>query len=821
MGERLYADVITALRALRSTPLPVAAAIVTLAVAAGVNLAMLGLIDRALLSPPAGVADPGRVFTLGFHVPQERGGGRMTTAPYTTFRTIRDDVPALAGAAAFQRQAMSVIVEGEQLEVSAMTISGEYFGLLGASPSLGRGIAPDDNVPGSAPALVLSHAFWSSAFAADRNVLGRPLTVRGLDYVVTGVMPAGFSGHSTAKVDLWVPFAAAMRGSPGWDGDGFRNATSVVVRLDAGQNIAAAETQAGAALERRVSLVSTIGADVAPSEQRVAWWLTGISVLVFVIGLANTATLLVVRSAKTRFDLAVRAALGASKSRLVRHAILEAALVAVAAIGLASVLALWLDEAVRRVLFPGILVRAGFAGPAIGTAVVAGGLAAIVAAIANVWQLPSTVQPAHLAHSGPAGGRRSKTMTGLLLVQTTLSVLLLAGAAMFGGSLYKLWAQDFGMAMDRVLVVDVEPGPGQTGGHELYLPALDRIRRLPEVAAATVIDAIPFSGFHVPPIAVPGRAEPPHVDRQLPFLIAATPEFLQILGIRVVRGRALTEADERGAPVVIVNEAMANGVWPGEEAVGKCIRIGFDPDFSIATHDPSSGPYLPTRVPCREVVGVTANVRQRSVLPVESEGRLMQYFVPFNQVPPPPFGNAGPNIRGLLVRLNGDAEAMIPVIRRLTVGERTDLPFIRVRPYAQLLDRQMRPWSIGTTLLGLFSALALAVAAVGLYAAFAYAVAERRREMAIRMAVGARPARVLAMVLREALLLAATGVVLGCASAVVAGRWVQSLLFGTEPSDLLVLGSAAVAMLVVAAVSTWWPARSASRADPSVLLRCE
>jgi putative ABC transport system permease protein len=541
--------------------------------------------------------------------------------------------------------------------------------------------------------------------------------------------------------------------------------------------------------------------------------------LVLAIGLANTGTLLVVRAARTRYDIAVRAALGASRRNLIANSLLDALVIAGAATVISWLLSAWLDEAVRRVLFPGMVVRSGVNTTAIATAAGAGALGFIVAALVFIWHLPAQVQVIDLAGHAPGGNRRTRTMTGLLLIQTAASVLLLAGAAMFGGSLYKLWAQDFGMDMDSVLIADFEQGPERIDGHdEMFYRALAQVRQMPGVEMATTFSAIPFSGFHVPPIAVPGRAEPPAVGRQLPFLIAATPEFLKILGIQLVEGRLLSDADDRGAPVVIVNQAMARGVWPGESAVGRCIRVGFDPDFNPAT---ATGPATPSdRVPCREIVGVVRDLRQRSVLPLDNEDRLMQYFVPPSQVPFPPFMVEQPQrVRGLMMRVSTDASVLAPIVRRAVVGDRVDLPFIRVRPYSELLERQMRPWSMGTTLLGLFSALALAVAAVGLYAAFAHAVAERRREMAIRIAVGAEPSAVLRMVLRDALVLTATGAALGCAAAVGSGRWIQSLLYGIEATDPRVLGAAAAAMLIVALAATIRPARTASKADPSQLLR--
>jgi hypothetical protein len=344
-----------------------------------------------------------------------------------------------------------------------------------------------------------------------------------------------------------------------------------------------------------------------------------------------------------------------------------------------------------------------------------------------------------------------------------------------------------------------------TDASELFTAARPRIHALPGVERVTTINGLPFAGHVIPPIGVPGRAEPPNVDGQLPFLIPATPDLFEILDIRITQGRGITAADERGPLVVVVNDTMARTVWPGESALGKCIRIGFDPSFDPFTAAGPPGP--PTTVPCREVVGVAHDVRQRTVLPDGREERLMQYFVPFSQVPPPPagVGDPGIHVRGLLVRASVDAAALVDPIRRLVTSGRTDLPFLRVRAYSELLDRQMRPWRQGTVLLSLFGALALGVAATGLYAAFAHVVHERRREMAIRIAIGAKPAGVLMMILREATVLAAAGIVCGSSIAVVGGRWVQSLLFGTAPSDPLVLGVSAAIMLGVAALATVVP----------------
>jgi ABC-type antimicrobial peptide transport system permease subunit len=259
-------------------------------------------------------------------------------------------------------------------------------------------------------------------------------------------------------------------------------------------------------------------------------------------------------------------------------------------------------------------------------------------------------------------------------------------------------------------------------------------------------------------------------------------------------------------------------VWPGESAIGKCIRIGFDPGFDPET---AVGPPTPSAVvPCREIVGVARDMRQRSLVPTGDEARLMQYFVPFSQVPVPPFiPHPDRGAWGLLLKLDTDVAAVAPAVRRTIVGSRTDLPYVRVRPYSELLERQMRPWRLGTMLLGLFSALAVCVGAVGLYAAFAHAVSIRRREMAIRVALGARPQRLVRLVLREAVLLASAGIAAGWLAAALGGKWLQSMLYDTSRTDPIVLGGAGLLMLLVVLAATFIPARAASQADPARLLR--
>lgn len=493
-------------------------------------------------------------------------------------------------------------------------------------------------------------------------------------------------------------------------------------------------------------------------------------------------------------------------------------MLAAAAGCVALVLAYWLDEFVRRLLLPSLIESTGFNRRLSLAAATGAGCAFLVAATISTLQVPQRVKLFDLAARRRAW-RRGTVRRELLTVQTTLAVLLIAGAGMFARSYYNLLHQDFGMRVDDVLIVGLERSLSSASDQDqLLATAVDRVRALPGVTGATLFEMLPHRGIMAPPLSLPGIGQPPPLDREAPGLIRATPELFEILEIPILLGRPFSHADEAGAPVAIVNETMAQTLWPGTSVLGKCFRTGFDPSYDPSTA--TGPPRPPSSAPCYEVVGVARDVRAWAT--PRRERKVLQYYVPYSQAPsvPPPVGPF-PQAHGLLVHTASPDDSLVRSIRRVVLDGRTDLPFIEVSRYATLFAQETGPWKIGASLLALFGSVALVIATVGIYAAFAHAVSERRHEMAVRLALGASRARVLLMILRDSAAVAAMGTLYGACTAVLAVRVTQSMFVGTSSADPLILVSAGAVMLLVAILATSIPAYGASRTDPNTLLRAE
>ena len=795
-----------AVRSLRREPALVAGIIATFALAIGANAAMFGLVSRLMLAAPPGVSQPAAVVRVPL------------TTNYPEYERIADLGDAFSAAAAVRPMDMIMGRGADATEIDAIAASGSYFGVLGARPSLGRFFdARDDELPAGTNVAVLSHSFWQRRFGGSRDAIGRDIVLNDVVHTIVGVAPPNFSGDGIRAVDVFVPLTAAMRGQGNgwWTNDRIR-IISVIARLRDGVNEAAASGRANVELE------PLLPSAVRNSTQaRIATWLMGVSLVVLLIATANVGTLLLLRALRRRREVAVRMALGASWMRLAGQLTLESTLLAIAGGVAGLTLSRWISDLVRATLMPDLAPTDSIADPALLAVTAALSLAAgLIAGLAPMGLVAQKRLTADLIGFGTLGtATRSRAQRGLVGVQVALCTVLLVGAGLFVRSLDRVRSQDLGYTIGNLLHVDVDFRE-QLGGRrqdDVHRALAERVATLPGVTGATVVQATPFGNFNVPPISVPGQSEPPNVNGQLPMLYASTPEYLRLMGVTLLQGRLFDANDRYGSQmVVIVNETFARETWPGETALGRCVRAGHDP-----FEEPTGG-MASSALPCRTVVGVVRDSRVRSIRPVNREASLMQYYVPFGQAPGPPvFIGDVPSVSGLIVATSGEPEDMVAQVQRLIQGSAGTPVYARVRPYQELLDPQMRPWKLGATLFVAFGALALAIASVGLFGVVSYIVSQRTREIGLRLALGGTSGVVGRAVVISALRMVGVGIAIGIAAALAIGPRARDLLFQTSPKDLGALIAAALCLVIVTIIAAALPAWRAARVSPMVALRVD
>lgn len=828
-------DVTYAVRALRRERGLTSGVIATFAIAIGANAAMFGLVGRLLLGAPPGVQNAERVarLTLRFAMADGEQYAASTTS-YPAFRAVRSLTAMFSAVAAVRTDTLTVGEGTERDEVSAIAASGDYFAALGTRPYRGRLFtAADDELPLGSPVVVLSHRYWQRRFGGDAAVLGTTISLDDRPFTIVGVAPPEFTGDRVAPVDVFVPLTAALQESSArWFSDSRLNVVSVITRLREGIGVSTAQVAATSALRGlmeedrgEVTLSAATLESILPSraarrtpQGRTAIWLSGVAVVVLLIATANVATLLLLRSLRRRREIAVRVALGASRARLAAQLITESLLLAIAGSLAGLLVARWLSEIIRGTLLPDLAPSERLVDPIVlagtlATACVAG----VVAGCVPLLQAGRRDVVSSLKAGAERGSSSASPLRAALVgVQVALCMVLLVGAGVFLRSLQRVRAQDLGFSTARLLFVTLDVRASVRGADrdQLYQDAARRLTTLMGVTGATVVQATPFGNFHVPPISVPGMAEPPRVGQQLPYMYGATPDYLRMMDVTLLEGRLFTKHDTRMSPlVVLVNETMARRVWPGGSAIGQCIRVGHDP-----TQPP--GPNASAALPCREVVGVVRNSRARSVRPDGNEAAFMQFYVPFEQLPSFPFDDV-PFVNALLVETAGDPRDLIAPVRQLIQRTAATPVYARVRPYQDLLDPQLRSWRLGATVFSAFAALALGIASVGLFGVVAYLVTHRTREIGVRLALGGARSHIGRVVVLDGVRLVAVGIGGGLAIAFAAAPFAQPLLFQTSARDPVVLTVAAAALLVVAACAAVLPAWRATKVSPLVALAAE
>ncbi len=822
--DAVVQDLRYALRGIRLKPGFAVAVVLTLGLGLGANATMFQIVDRLLFRPPAFLDSPARAARFYF---ARTDRGKESIASYTGYRPyldLREGTTSFDAMTPFSAGDLAVGDGASTREMGVAESGADLWRMFDVKPVIGRFFTDaEDQPPDGTRVAVLSYAFWQTQFGGRHDAIGRLLDIGSAKYTIIGVAPEGFNGFATDPVVAFVPTSAEMSAS-GMGGP--RNPwystynliwMEVFAREKPGVTREAATADLDHAyqlsykklheihpkgppvtLARPRAVAGPVLADRGPNEDasaKVATWLVGVAAIVLLIACANVTNLLLARALKRRREIAVRVALGISRTRLLMQLVSESVLLAILGGVAGLALAQWGGSIVGRALLDSKDTgHSPFTDPRTLAVVAALTLAAgLLTGLAPVFQTTrDDVSSALKAGAREGTVHRSKLRSGLLIAQAALSVVLLVGAGLFLRSLANVQNVRMGYDADRLLWVDFQARGMKADSIQDRLlrdEMLDRAKHLPGVANASRAITVPFWSTWVLNLSIPGIDS---VAKLGQFTMqAASPEFFQTMGTRILRGRAFTEADAASAPrVMVVGESMAAKLWPNEDALGKCVRVGTD------------------TMPCTTVVGIAEDVRRSSISETETH-----YYLPTAQF--------RPDNGGLFVRTRDAASGHAEDVRRALQAHMPGVSYVTVTPMSTIIAPQIRSWKLGAIMFAAFGGLALALAAIGLYSVIAYNVTQRTHEMGVRVALGAQAGDVIALIVREGLRVVVPGVVLGGAIALAAGKWVAPLLYQVSPKDPPVIASVIATLVVVAIAASWIPATRASRVDPNEALRAD
>jgi putative ABC transport system permease protein len=784
------------------------AAVLTLGLGIGANLAIAAVGQAALLRPLP-YPRPDRLVVVW----ETKGGAGLdrSEASYPDFEDLRTTAePVLAGLEAFDPGNATATIGGRADRVRVTEVTPGFLDLLGARRALGRSFRPEENVPGGVPVTVLSHRYWRDAFGADPEVLGRVVTLDGTAYTVVGVVAGDFHFALGGDPDLWLPLAA----SAGRRAQRFNHWLRPVGRLRDGVSLATAESRLAGVMRRlaaaypetnagRGVVLTSLRDEIVGGVRPIVLGLGAALLMVLLIVCANLAGLTLARGLARGRELAVRTALGASRGRVVRLLLTESLLVALAGAALGALAA---GPAVRLALgavpegtlntLP-FLAHARIApstlGYGLGLSLGAGLLFGAVPLVALRWSEAGALLAGGARLPGPGRGRlRSVLVVG----QVALTAALLVGAGLLTRSLASLLDQDPGFVSDHVLTARIAldaPRFDSAGTRGRYLAEVVReARMLPGVRSVGGVTQLPLNGGSTNTFKVEGAPEPDPAARPEAVMRGVVGDYFETLRIPLFDGRILTPDDDRPtARSLLVNRSLADRLWPHRSAIGQRLRFYAFPDSAW------------------EVVGVVGDVKTDAL-----DAR----------VPPTIYYSgiaAGDGRMSLVVETAGLPTELIPALRAMLTTLAPDVPGYSLASMDEYVARSPAIAGRRLTLIVVvaLAGLGLALAVVGLYGALAYQVAQRRRELGLRMALGASPGRLRGAVLRSGTALAGLGLGLGLVLALVAGRAVRGLLYGVGATDPTTFGLVAGLLLLTGLAASWLPAYRAARVDPIETLR--
>jgi len=819
--ETVWQDIRYAFRSMRKAPGFGAVAVVSLSLGVGANTTIFTLLNAALLAPLP--VDRPSELVAAYTVDQSTIGGFGNQGPmsYQNLKDYRQRNQLLSDLAGYSfAQPVSVITASAPQQAFAELVTGNYFSVLGVKAAKGRVFTADeDTTPGAVPVVVVSYGFWQRRLGGDATAVGRVMPLNGTGFTIVGITPEGFRGvNSLISPDLWVPSMMYAQVLPsqlrGWIDERRALLFFAAGRLKSGATLRQAEANLksiAAALEREypapnkgrgIALRPLVEATIFPGIRDI--FILGGAVLMTVVGLvlliacSNVANLLMARASARSQEIAIRMAMGASRTRLFRQLLTESVVLAMLG-GIAGV-------AVAAAARDGIWsLRPPFLADNFVDLTIDGRVLAFTAAVSLLTAVIFGVIPAMRASRpdlvdqlkeetrGAGTGRRRATLTrALVVVQVALSVVALVAAGLFLRSLGRANQIDPGFDVEHVAVVTVNAGQGGYDGErarEFFRTVQNRVAAIPGVQSTSWASSAPLAGSLLKTIIKEGENPELSTARVLATAVVATPGYFQTLRIPLLRGQDFADTDRDSSQrVAIVNHTLADRIWPHEDPIGKRFRFFTDRSY-------------------RQVIGVVKTSKYTTL----GEDPQPAAYTPLEQ----DFSDA----MVLVVRTSGDPAAALGTAQGEVRALDAHVPLQNPYTMRALLNQSLWPARLAAILLGTVGMIALALASIGLYGVMAYSVTQRTREIGVRMAVGANRGQVLAMVLRQAMTLVFIGLAIGVTGALALARLVTRLLFGMSAIDLATFSGVCLLLAAVGIIASSFPAWRASRLDPIIALR--
>jgi predicted permease len=792
-------------RTMRRSPGFAVTAVLVAALGVGATTASFSIADHVLVRPlPFPAAD--RVVRL-WQDQAFRGYAYFELSPanYRDWKRASTSFETMGG---FRFLSANLVGDGEPERLDGASFTADVLRVLQVQPALGRAFTDEDDREGAPGTLLLSDGLWRARFGAERDVVGRTVLLDDQPHVVIGVMPPGFH-FPTRDAEIWTAMRFAERDFED------RNDTYIhgVARLRPGIGLAQAHAELdviAARLAREYPELTGTGANVVGLRDAVSersrlllLALLGASVCVLLIACANLAGLLLARALARRHELAVRTAMGAGRERLIRQLFTESVLLSLAG-GVLGVALATAATPLAAQLVPTTLPIAESPGPdwrLLGIALLLTVATAVGFGVLPALRVSRDVDPAGLREGsrGAVGGHKERLRRALVVCEIAVCVVLLVSAGLLIRALWRVQQVDPGFRAEGVLTLrTVLPRPRYENvatRERFYASVLDEVRGLPGVSGAAYVSFLPMvMRGGIWSVTLDGQPEDPATTRMV-SLRFVTPGFFEALGIPLVAGRDVDERDRGDKPfVAVVSESFVRQYWPGVNPLGRRVRVAFQD---------------------REVVGVVGDVRVRG-LERESEP---QVYLPSPQVPDGGLINYAP--KDLAIRASADAGALLPALRRIVARADPQQPISDVRWLSEIVDADTAPRAVQVRVLAAFAAVAALLAGVGIHGLLAFTVSSRAGEIGVRLALGAGKRDIVGLVLREGVLLAASGLVVGASVAYVAGRGMEALLAGVRPHDAVTFGAAVAVAGSMTLVGCLRPTLRAVRVDPLSVMRAD